>query len=153
MARRVEFDAEISAKAKILTVRHFYLRSFFVFIADGRLQSTSCIYHLEPHARVLACRYEWPVSPDGSKADGSYDITDAYLVARYSWHRDVFRAVADDKSAKDRYKQLQYIIADPFTPPWLSPNGHRLPRWIHTIYSAGVTDILYEVDFTCGSVR
>ena len=39
---------------------------------------------------------------DGSKADGCYDITDAYLVALYSWHRDIFRAVADNKLAKDR---------------------------------------------------
>ncbi|CAN0297402.1 unnamed protein product, partial [Ectocarpus sp. 8 AP-2014] len=50
---------------------------------------------------ALNSRYEWPLSPDGSKADASYDITDAYLIARYSWHRDVFRAVADDSAAKD----------------------------------------------------
>ncbi|CAM9326224.1 unnamed protein product [Ectocarpus sp. 6 AP-2014] len=50
---------------------------------------------------ALNSRYEWPLSPDGSKADASYDITDAYLIARYSWHRDVFRAVADNSAAKD----------------------------------------------------
>lgn len=47
-------------------------------------------------------RYDWPLSSDGSKADSSYDVTDAYLVARYAWHRDVFRAVADDQLAKQR---------------------------------------------------
>ncbi|CAM9571599.1 unnamed protein product [Ectocarpus sp. 12 AP-2014] len=53
----------------------------------------------------LNSRYEWPLSPDGSKADASYDITDAYLIARYSWHRDVFRAVADNSAAKDRFAE------------------------------------------------
>ncbi|CBJ26275.1 conserved unknown protein [Ectocarpus siliculosus] len=54
---------------------------------------------------ALHSRYEWPLSPDGSKADASYDITDAYLIARYSWHRDVFRAVADNSAAKDRFAE------------------------------------------------
>ncbi|CAN0460920.1 unnamed protein product [Ectocarpus sp. 12 AP-2014] len=54
---------------------------------------------------ALNSRYEWPLSPDGSKADASYDITDAYLIARYSWHRDVFRAVADNSAAKDRFAE------------------------------------------------
>lgn len=48
-------------------------------------------------------RYDWPLSSDGSLADSSYDVTDAYLVARYSWHRDIFRAVADDTLAKERW--------------------------------------------------
>ena len=51
---------------------------------------------------LLVHRYEWPLSPDGSKADASFDITDAYLIARYSWHRDIYRAVADNAAAKDR---------------------------------------------------
>lgn len=60
---------------------------------------------------ALASRYEWPLLSDGSKADGCYDITDAYLVALYSWHRDLFRAVADNKLARDRFAeafQLQH---------------------------------------------
>ncbi|CAN0041520.1 unnamed protein product [Scytosiphon promiscuus] len=51
---------------------------------------------------ALDARYEWPMSPDGSKADASFDITDAYLIARYSWHRDVFRDVAGNTAARDR---------------------------------------------------
>ncbi|CAM9104818.1 unnamed protein product [Laminaria digitata] len=54
---------------------------------------------------ALESRYEWPLLSDGSKADGCYDITDAYLVALYSWHRDLFRAVADNKLAKDRFAE------------------------------------------------
>eukprot|EP00752_Nemacystus_decipiens_P011907 g10558.t1 len=54
---------------------------------------------------ALDSRYEWPLSPDGSKADASFDITDAYLIARYSWHRDVYRAVADNAAAKGRFAE------------------------------------------------
>lgn len=47
-------------------------------------------------------RYDWPLSGDGSKAASSYDVTDAYLVALYSWHRDVYGAIADNEAVKAR---------------------------------------------------
>lgn len=39
---------------------------------------------------------------DNPRLDRAYDITDAYLVARYSWHQDVFRTVAENKETKSR---------------------------------------------------
>ncbi|CAM9098123.1 unnamed protein product [Hapterophycus canaliculatus] len=62
-------------------------------------------FALSQEKGALGSRYEWPLSPDGSKADASFDITDAYLIARYSWHRDVYRAVADNATAKDRFAE------------------------------------------------
>lgn len=77
-----------------------------------RVLCTECKYSSTAHGLIILFlrRYEWPLSPDGSKADASFDITDAYLIARYSWHRDVFRALADNDAAKDRSVPLH--IAD-----------------------------------------
>lgn len=57
----------------------------------------------------LCGRQDWPVLEDGLKADtadvdtsGNYDVTDSYLVARYSWHQDILKSVANNEAAKAR---------------------------------------------------
>ncbi|CAN0146739.1 unnamed protein product, partial [Discosporangium mesarthrocarpum] len=41
----------------------------------------------------LEGRYDWPTESDGSLSSGSFDVTDAYLVASYAWHQDVLAEV------------------------------------------------------------
>lgn len=58
----------------------------------------------------LESRQDWPVLEDGSKTDksnvdtsGNYDVTDSYLVARYSWHQDIWKEVVTNEAAKARF--------------------------------------------------